>query len=130
MSKRYFVQISSDPDVDPRKCAVALACAVQAITDGHSLNIFFASHAVKLLQNEFIDGLDERVSQEPGFCKQMIEALMEGAEAIYCSTGSQAVLGVTPDNAADVLVGGLELEWSGPPGVIELSSNADVSLTY
>ena len=116
--------------MDPRKCAVALACAVQVITDGHSLNIFFASHAVKLLQNEFIGELDARVSQEPGFCKQMIEALMEGAEAIYCSTGSQAVLGVTPDNAADVLVGGLELNWSGPPGVIELSSNADVSLTY
>ena len=71
-----------------------------------------------------------QAGREPGFCKQMIEALMEGAEAIYCSTGSQAVLGVTPDNAADVLVGGLELNWSGPPGVIELSSNADVSLTY
>ncbi|MFL2986941.1 MAG: DsrE family protein [Candidatus Poriferisodalaceae bacterium] len=130
MSKKYFVQISTDPDVDPRKCAVAMACAVQAITDGHSVNVFFASHAVKLLQSEFIGGLDERVSQEPGFCRQMLGALMEGAEAIYCSTGSQAALGVTPDNAADVLVGGLELNWSGPPGVIDLSSNADVSLTY
>ena len=55
MSKRYFVQISTDPDVDPRKCAVALAGAGQAITDGHSLNIFFASHSVKHLKNEFYE---------------------------------------------------------------------------
>jgi hypothetical protein len=35
MGKRYFVQISTDPDVDPRKCAVGMACAAQAVADGH-----------------------------------------------------------------------------------------------
>ena len=130
MSKRYFFQISTDPDVDPRKCAIAMACAAQAVSDGHSVNVFFASHAVKLLQSEFIGGMDERVSQEPGFCRGMLGALMDGAEGIYCSTGSQAAVGVTVDNANGVLVEGLDLNWSGPPGVIALSSDADVSLTY
>ncbi|MAK25242.1 MAG: hypothetical protein CL414_08505 [Acidimicrobiaceae bacterium] len=129
MSKKYFFQISTDPDVDPRKCAVAMACAAQAVSDGHSVDIFFASHAVKLLQSEFVDALDVRVSQEPGFCKEILKALMEGAR-IHCSTGSQAALGVTPDNADEVLVEGLALNWSGPPGVISLSSEADISLTY
>ena len=55
---------------------------------------------------------------------------MDGAEGIYCSTGSQAAVGVTVDDANGVLVEGLDLNWSGPPGVIALSSDADVSLTY
>ena len=31
----FFVMFSTDPDVDPRKCVVGLACATQAIEDGH-----------------------------------------------------------------------------------------------
>ena len=60
----------------------------------------------------------------------MMQALVDQAEGIYCSTGSQAVIGVTPDNAHEVLLAGLELKWSGPPGVVALSSQADVVLTY
>ena len=122
MGKRYFVQISTDPDVDPRKCAVGMACAAQAVTDGHFVHVFFASHAVKLLLVAYIDALDEKVSQQPGQCSAMLHTLVDGAEGIYCSTGSQAVVGVTPDNAHGVLVGGYELNWSGPPGVVSLSS--------
>jgi predicted peroxiredoxin len=130
MSKRYFVQISTDPDVDPRKCAVGMACAAQAVTDGHFVNVFFASHAVKLLQAAYIDALDERVSQGSGQCLNMLQTLIDGTEGIYCSTGSQAVVGVNQDNAHEVLVGGYDLNWSGPPGVVSLSSEADVVLTY
>ena len=129
MSKKYFFQISTDPDLDPRKCAVAMACAAQAVSDGHNVDVFFASHAVKLLQSEFVDAMDARVSQEPGFCKEILKALTEGAR-IHCSTGSQAVVGVTPENADDVLIEGLTLNWSGPPGGIALSSEADICLSY
>ena len=97
---------------------------------GISYTLFFASHAVKLLQVAYIDALDEKVSQPPGQCSAMLHTLIGGAEGIYCSTGSQAVVGVTPDNAHEVLVGGYELNWSGPPGVVSLSSEADVVLTY
>ncbi|HAX05724.1 MAG TPA: hypothetical protein DCX77_08615 [Acidimicrobiaceae bacterium] len=130
MTKSYFVQISTDPAVDPRKCVIGIACAAQAAADGHSVNVFFASHAVQLLQDQFISSLDDKVSQDPGSCKSMMQALVDQAEGIYCSTGSQAVVGVTPDNAHEVLLEGLELNWSGPPGVVALSSQADVVLTY
>jgi hypothetical protein len=40
------------------------------------------------------------------------------------------VVGVTPDNADEVLVGGLDLEWSGPPGVVAMSAQADRSLSF
>ena len=49
MSKSYFMMFSTDPDVDPRKCIVGLACTAQAIADGHEVVAFFASYAVKLL---------------------------------------------------------------------------------
>ena len=40
MSKTVFVKIVTDPDVDLRKCVVGLACAAQAIDDGHNVSIF------------------------------------------------------------------------------------------
>jgi len=130
MAKNYFVQISTDPAVDPRKCVIGIACAAQAAVDGHIVNVFFASHAVRLLHESFISSLDANVSQEAGWCKSTMQTLINQAEGIYCSTGSQEVVGVTPDNAHEVLIAGLDLNWSGPPGVVALSSQADVVLTY
>ena len=79
MGKRYFVQISTDPDVDPLKCATGMAWAAQAVADGHFVHVFFASHAVKLLLVAYIDALDEKVSQQPGQCSAMLHTLIDGA---------------------------------------------------
>ena len=149
MSKSYFMMFSTDPDVDPRKCIVGLACTAQAIADGHEVVVFFASHAVKLLQSEYINTFDPKVAEgqievehwtkspevvanarEKGISRSFLDVLLAGAEGIYCSTGSQAVVGVTPENASDVLVEGLEMNWSGPPGVIALSAASEVSLSF
>jgi len=56
-----------------------------------------------------------------------LEAHMDGFDVMPMS---QAANGVTPDNAQDVLVGGYELQWSGPPDVVALSSSADVTLPF
>ena len=125
----FFVRFSTDPDVDPRKSVVGLACAAQAVADGHQVQAFFASHAVRLLHAEYIDAIDARVGMPDGSSRAMVEQLAAGAN-IACSTGSQAVVGVTPDTADDVLVGDLNLEWSGPPGVVAMSANADTSLSF
>ena len=125
----FFVMFSTDPDVDPRKCVVGLACAAQAVSDGHEVQTFFASHSVKLLHANYIDAIDARVGMPDGASRALVDQLASGA-SIACSTGSQAVVGVTPDNAADVLVGGLDLEWSGPPGVVAMSAQADTTLSF
>lgn len=125
----FFVMFSTDPDVDPRKCVVGLACAAQAVADGHQVQAFFASHAVRLLHADYIDAIDARVGMPDGSSRAMVEQLAAGAN-IACSTGSQAIVGVTPDTADDVLVGDLDLEWSGPPGVVAMSANADTSLSF
>ncbi len=149
MSKSCFMMFSTDPDVDPRKCIVGLACTAQAIADGHEVVVFFASHAVKLLQSEYINTFDAKVAEgqievehwtkspevvanarEKGISRSFLDVLLAGAEGIYCSTGSQAVVGVTPENASDVLVEGLEMNWSGPPGVIALSAASEVSFSF
>ena len=43
MSKKFFIKIVTDPDVDLRKCVVGIACTAQAITDGYDVDVFFAS---------------------------------------------------------------------------------------
>ena len=125
----FFVMFSTDPDVDPRKCVVGLACAAQAVADGHDVQAFFASHAVRLLHADYIDAIDDRVGMPAGSSRSMVEQLAAGA-SIACSTGSQAIVGVTPENADDVLLGDLDLEWSGPTGVVAMSARADTTLSF
>ena len=130
MSKNMFFKIVTDPEVDPRKCIVGMACANQAINDGHQVSVFFASFAVKLLQKEYITALDGRVGTPEGFCLDILGDLVKNAEGIYCSTGSQAIVGLTPENSDGVFVEGLDLIWSGPPGVIQLAANSEVQMIY
>ena len=58
--------ISTDPEIDPRKCVVGIACAAQAVQDGHLVNVFFASHAVRLLQTDYITNIDGKVGEAAG----------------------------------------------------------------
>lgn len=126
---KFFVMFSTDPDVDPRKVVVGLACATQAVSDGHQVQTFFASHSVKLLQVDYINAIDSRAGMPDGASRALLDQLASGA-SIACSTGSQAVVGVNPDNADEVLVGGLDLEWSDPPGVVAMSALADTTLSF
>ena len=126
---KFFVMFSTDLDVDPRKFVVGLACAAQAVSDGHEVQTFFAWHSVKLLHANYIDAIESRVGTPDDASRALVDQLASGA-SIACSTGSQAVVGVTPDNADDVLVGGLDLEWSGPPGVVAMSAQADTTSSF
>ena len=112
-----------------KRCAKSLACAAQAVSDGHQVQAFFASHSVKLLHAGYINAIDSRVGMPDGASRALLDQLASGA-SIACSAGSQAVVGVTPDNADEVLVGALELEWSGPPGVVAMSAVADTTLSF
>ena len=132
MSKKFFVKIVTDPDVDLRKCVVGLACAAQAISDGYDVDMFFAADGVKMLNSEYIRGINESGKLPEGMIFGMVKTITEGAKNIYCSTGSQAANGVTKENADSILLTGYQdwMTWSGPPGVIELSAASDVQLVY
>ena len=132
MSKKFFVKIVTDPDVDLRKCVVGLACAAQAISDGYDVDMFFAADGVKMLNSEYISGINESGKLPEGMIFGMVKTITEGAKNIYCSTGSQAANGVTKENADSILLKGYQdwMTWSGPPGVIALSAESDVQLVY
>lgn len=132
MSKKFFVKIVTDPDVDLRKCVVGLACAAQAISDGYEVDMFFAADGVKMLNSKYISGINESGTLPEGMIFGMIKTITEGAKNIYCSTGSQAANGVTKENADSILLTGYQdwMTWSGPPGVIALSAISDVQLVY
>ena len=132
MSKKFFVKIVTDPDVDLRKCVVGLACAAQAISDGYEVDMFFAADGVKMLNSKYISGINESGKLPEGMIFGMVKTITEGAKNIYCSTGSQAANGVTKENADSILLTGYQdwMTWSGPPGVIALSAESDVQLVY
>ena len=132
MSKKFFIKIVTDPDVDLRKCVVGVACAAQAINDGHEVDVFFAADGVKMIHADYVRGINEQGNFPDGMIFNMLSVITEGASKIYCSTGSQAANGVTKENADDMLLEGYSnwMTWSGPPGVIELSAASDVQLVY
>ena len=43
MGKKVFVKFVSEPKNDPIKSIVGIACAAQAIDDGHEVFVFFAA---------------------------------------------------------------------------------------
>ena len=47
---KFFVKIATDPDIDPVKCVVGMACAAQAVTAGHDVDVFFAAGGVRHLE--------------------------------------------------------------------------------
>ena len=132
MAKKFFVKLVTDPDVDLRKCIVGLACASQAIQDGHEVSMFFAANGVKLLHAGYMEQVNAGGMLPDNMVFTLMDAITSGARRIYCSTGSQAANGVTKENAAGQLLDGFEswMTWSGPPGVIELSADSDVQLVY
>ena len=59
MSKKFFIKIVTDPDVDLRKCIVGIACAAQAITDGYDVDVFFAADGVKMIHAAYIQSVQQ-----------------------------------------------------------------------
>ena len=132
MGKTVFLKIVTDPDVDLAKCVVGLACAAQAIDDGHDVSVFFAANGVKMLQKSYFKMLEDTLPMPEGMLSGMMNKVTSGASKLYVSTGSHAANGVTKENADEMLLEGYSdwMTWSGPPGVIQLSGASDVQLVY
>jgi hypothetical protein len=94
--------------------------------------MFFASNGVKILNSDYLDSINSGGMVPEGMVTGMMKSIIDGANVIYCSTGSQAANGVSKENARDMLLDGFAdwMTWSGPSGVIELSAASDVQLVY
>ena len=129
MSKNYFVKFVSEPKNDPLKTIVGIACAARAISDGHKVSVFFAAHGTRLLDQSYIQELDMRMGPDSSAVSEMMDTIISNA-VLYCSFASvKESLGHSEGDEALILPDE-KITWSGPPGVIELSSKSDVQLVY
>ena len=129
MSRKYFVKFVSEPKNDTVKTIVGVACAARAIAEGHEVSVFFAAAGTRLLDPGYIEELNEEMGSESTMISDMMDVIIENA-TLYCSFASvKATLGHSEGDGA-LIVADDKIEWSGPPGVIELSAASDVQLVY
>ena len=129
MSKKYFVKFVSEPRNDTIKTIVGVACAARAISEGHEVSVFFAAAGTRLLEPSYIEELDKEMGEDSTVVSDMMGTITENA-TLYCSFASvKATLGHSEGDGA-LIVPDDKIKWSGPPGVIELSSASEVQLVY
>ena len=129
MSKKYFVKFVSEPKNDTIKTIVGIACAARAITDGHDVSVFFAASGTRLLDQAYIQELDQEMGPDSKAVTEMMNTITSNA-ILYCSFASvKATLGHSEGDGA-LIIPDDKIKWSGPPGVIELSSASDIQLVY
>ncbi len=119
----------SEPKNDTLKTIVGVACASKAIEEGHDVSVFFAAAGTRLLDPSYIDELNKEMGPDLTVVSQMMATITENA-TLYCSFASvKATLGHIEGDGA-LIVPDDKIKWSGPPGVIELSSASEVQLVY
>ncbi len=129
MSRKYFVNFVSEPRNDTIKTIVGIACAARAISEGHEVSVFFAAAGTRLLEPAYIEELDKEMGEDSTVVSDMMGTITENA-TLYCSFASvKATLGHSEGDGA-LIVPDDKIKWSGPPGVIELSSASEVQLVY
>ena len=129
MSRKYFVKFVSEPRNDTIKTIVGIACAARAISEGHEVSVFFAASGTRLLEPAYIEELDKEMGEDSTVVSDMMGTITENA-TLYCSFASvKATLGHSEGDGA-LIVPDDRIKWSGPPGVIELSSASEVQLVY
>ena len=129
MSRKYFVKFVSEPRNDTIKTIVGVACAARAISEGHEVSVFFAAAGTRLLEPSYIEELNKEMGEGSTVVSDMMGTITENA-TLYCSFASvKATLGHSEGDGA-LIVPDDKIKWSGPPGVIELSSDSEVQLVY
>ena len=129
MGKSVFVKFVSEPRNDSLKSIIGIACAVQAINDGHEVSVFFAGSGTRLLSKEYIEELNREMGPDSTMVSDMLNKVFDNA-VLYCSFASvKATLGHSEGDGA-LNIADDKITWSGPPGVIKLATNSDVQLSY
>ena len=129
MSRKYFVKFVSEPRNDTIKTIVGVACAARAISEGHEVSVFFAAAGTRLLEPAYIEELNKEMGEDSTAVSDMMGTITENA-TLYCSFASvKATLGHSEGDGA-LIIPDDKIKWSGPPGVIELSSASEIQLVY
>ena len=116
-----LVHITQGPE-NPTRAALAFLVAKTAIEDGHTVTLFLAGDAVRLLQDSVLNTL---TGIGTGKLRDHYEAIVKGNGKFYLSGNSSKARGITE---ADIK--GKPAEFALPNVLVRLSVDSDRMITY
>lgn len=118
---KFLVHITHGPE-NPTRAALGFLVAKTAIDEGHTVSIFLAGDAVKLLQDSILNSL---TGSGTGKLREHYEAIVKGNGKFYLSGNSSKARGVTETDMK-----GKPAEFALPGVLIRLSVESDRMFTY
>ena len=118
---KILVHITQGPE-NPTKAALGFLVAKTAIEDGHTVMLFLAGDAVKLLQDSVLNTL---TGVGTGKLREHYEAIVKGNCRFYLSGNSSKARGIT-----DADIKGKPAEFALPNVLVRLSVESDRMFTY
>lgn len=117
----FLIHVTSSPS-DSTKAALAFLVAKTAIDEGHTVNLFLAGDAVKLLQEPTLNTV---TGLGTGKLRDHFDAIVRGGGKFYLSGNSSKARGVTETDLK-----GKPAEFALPTILVRLAASSDRVFTY
>lgn len=121
MSKKILIHITEGPE-NPTKAALGFLVAKTALEEGHTVSLFLAGDAVKLLQDTVLNTL---TGLGTGKLREHFDAIIKNKGRFYLSGNSSKARGVTEADLKDK-----SAEFALPTVLLRLSLESDRQFTY
>ena len=121
MSKKILIHITQGLE-NPTKAALGFLIAKTALEEGHTVNIFLAGDAVKLLQDTVLNTL---TGLGTGKLREHFDAIIKNKGRFYLSGNSSKARGMTEADLKDK-----SAEFALPTVLLRLSLESDRMFTY
>ena len=118
---KFLIHITTSPK-DSTKAALAFLVAKTAIEEGHTVNLFLAGDAVKLLQEQYLNSIE---GFGTGKLSEHFAAIVKGGGKFYLSGNSAKARGMS---ATDLQ--GKPAEFALPTVLVKLATESDKVFTY
>ncbi len=121
VQRKILVHITQGPE-NPTRAALGFLVAKTALEEGHTVDIFLAGDAVKLLQDDVLNTL---TGLGTGNLREHYDAIVKGNGRFYLSGNSSKARGMT-----DADIKGKPAEFALPTMLVRLSLESDRMFTY
>ncbi len=118
---KFLIHVTQGPK-DSTRVALAFLVAKTALEEGHTVNLFLAGDAVKLIQEPILNSV---TGLGTGKLREHYDAIVKGNGRFYLSGNSSKARGVTE---ADIK--GKPIEFALPKVLVALVAESDKVLTY
>lgn len=118
---KFLIHVTQGPK-DSTRVALAFLVAKTALEEGHTVNLFLAGDAVKLIQESILNSV---TGLGTGKLREHYDAIVKGNGRFYLSGNSSKARGVTE---ADIK--GKPIEFALPKVLVALVAESDRVLTY